>query len=303
LKWNPPRRPTIAEVDEAPGALTGVLGEQQRRSPIGVHGRVERRLVGLVLGEHPPSRRQRVVDLAQTCADALELAAEVSLPGMVGAVGEPHRERRRAQLLTELDAVEVVLDGALAHVGRCMGERAELVADLATAGRRGVVLERVRVHRVEADAELVGIGAQRRRVVGIVPGDVQAHRSVCPGHGVERGDVVELLDRVARLAAGRETAEASPPGADRPRRRGDVEALHLGDDRLDVDVPAGEVLGTGVEVGPMAWRPLAFDLGHRLGSDSHRHRPTPYLQPPISTEEWGHSCPDLAVEIGVGSVS
>ena len=204
-----------------------------------------------------------------------ELAPEVGLPGVVDPVGEPHGERRRAELLAELDAIDVVLDGSLAHVGRRVGERAEFVADLAVCRGRRVVLERVRVHRIEPDAEVVGVLAQRRRVVGIVPRDVQADRSVGAGDGVQGGDVVELLDGVPRLAAAREAAESGASGADRPRRGGDAEALHLGDDRLDVDVPASETLGAGLEVRLVSRQLLGLDVGNCPCRDSRCH-----LDPP-----------------------
>ncbi len=110
-------REVVAEVDETRRPLPRVLGEQQRRPPVGVDRRVERRLVGLVLGEHPPAVGQGVVDLPQAVGDPLELPAEVGLPGMVHPVGEPHRQSCRSELLAELDAVDVVLDGPLAGVG------------------------------------------------------------------------------------------------------------------------------------------------------------------------------------------
>ena len=88
----------VAEVDEAAGPRPGRLREQQRRAPVGDDGRVERGLVGLVLGEELPAVGERVVDLAQAVGDAVELAPEVRLAGMVRAVGEPDGERGGAEL-------------------------------------------------------------------------------------------------------------------------------------------------------------------------------------------------------------
>ena len=109
LKWNPPSRPdhrearhdlldvgvrqVMAEVDEALGPVAGALREQQRRAPVVVHRRVERRLVGLVLGVQLPVVGQVGVDLAQPFEHPLELAAEAGLPGVVHAVGQPHGQR------------------------------------------------------------------------------------------------------------------------------------------------------------------------------------------------------------------
>ena len=106
LKWNPPSRPTIArrddlldvgvgqvmaEVDQALGPVAGALGQQQRRAPVVVHRRVERRLVGLVLGVHRPVAGQVGVDLAQTGEHSLELA-----PGWPGPGGSCRRPATRS---------------------------------------------------------------------------------------------------------------------------------------------------------------------------------------------------------------
>ena len=66
----------------------------------------------------------------------------------------------------------------------------------------------------------------------------------------------------------------SPPVGKRPKRvppvptahdgAATLKRAHLGDDRLDVDVPAREVLGAGVEVRPVARLTLT------LGVDQHR---------------------------------
>ena len=175
------------------------------------------------------------MELAQALGDAFELPAEVGLARVVRAVGEPDRERGRTELQSELDDRLVVLERALAHVGIGVGERSELVRDRAVAGRGRVVLERVRVHGVEADAGGVGVRPERGRIPRVVPGDVQADGAVRAGERVERGDVVDLLLGGAWLAADGEAAEPGAAGADRPRRRRDREARHLVDHGVGVD--------------------------------------------------------------------
>ena len=54
------------------------------------------------------------MDPAQAVGDAVELEPEARLPRMVRAVAEPDAERGGAELLAELDHVEVVLDRRLA---------------------------------------------------------------------------------------------------------------------------------------------------------------------------------------------
>ena len=135
----------------------------------------------------------------------------------------------------ELDHVEVVLDRRLASSRVGGGHRPELVGDRAVARRRRVVLERVRVHRVEAEPERLGVLAQGRDVVRLVPRHVQADRPVRTGEGVQRRDVVELLLDRPRLAAAGKAAEAGAAGAERPGGSGDAEAPHLLDHALGVD--------------------------------------------------------------------
>ena len=113
---------------------------------------------------------QRGVDRAQALEVALERAAEVDLAGEVAAVadpdgGAPSRAARRAE------ALEVVLHRLPADRAVGMGQAAELVRVLLA----GLVLERVRVHRVEAEAALLGEPAQLRGALGLVPGNVQRH--------------------------------------------------------------------------------------------------------------------------------
>ena len=289
LKWNPPEPAdhgearhhlldvgvgqVVAEVDQALGPVAGALGQQQRRAPVVVHRRVERRLVGLVLGVHRPVAGQVGVDLPQPGEHPLELAPEAGLARVVHAVAQPHGQRPRPQLEAEVDHVVVVLDrrpaGALVDVGQA----AELVGHRAVAGGRRVVLERVGVHGVEGDAPLLGVAPQRggpRPEPRVVPRHVEADRPVGAGEGVEGGDVVDLLDRVARLAPAREAAEAGAAGAHRPRRRRRAEPGHLGHHGLAVDPrPGHHVQGVG-QVGLVPGQADLVVLVDAAAVDRHR---------------------------------
>ena len=175
------------------------------------------------------------------------------------------------ELLTEIDHGEVVLERALADVGVGVAERAELVRHARSGGGR-IVLERVRVHRVEADAELVGVRAQRGRVVRVVPRHVEADRVVGAGERVERGDVVELLLGGARLTATREPTEARPARAQCPRRSRHREAPHLGDHRLDVDPPVAEAVAERGQVAFVARHQVGLEVADPVGGDADGHR-------------------------------
>ena len=170
------------------------------------------------------------MQLLQASGDPLELAAEAGLPRVVGAVGEPDRDGGRSQRDAQLDDGLVVLDGELPHARIRVAHRPELVGDLAIAGGGGIVLEGVRVHRVEAQAQLGGVLRECGGVGRIVPGDVQAHAAVGARECVEGRDVVDLLLGGSRLARRWESCRsgcrprraprrARRPGTGRSRRR------------------------------------------------------------------------------------
>ena len=79
----------------------------------------------------------------------------------VAAVADPHRERLRSERPADLDALEVVRDRLPAHSRVRMGEAAELVRELLTR----LILEGVRVHRVEVQPALGRERPQRSRVL------------------------------------------------------------------------------------------------------------------------------------------
>ena len=137
-------------------------------APVRDVGVVERRLEELVL-EHQPlvvadaaRRSPRATSARRSCR-----AADVVLARVVGAVGQPDLEVARAGLGHDLDAAQVVVDRLLADRRVDVGEAAELVV---------VVLEGVRVDGAERDAVVLGVRAERRVVVDLIPRDVQGHR-------------------------------------------------------------------------------------------------------------------------------
>ena len=147
-----------------------------------------------------------------------------ALAGEVRAVADPDRQRLRADRLADLDALEVVLDRLRADRGVGVAERAELVGER-LAGRVG---EGVRVHRVEAEPELLAPSAFSAARVGLVPRDVQRDRRRRAGQPLDDGAVVELVEDVARLARPGEAREAGAAGADAPGGHGDAEGRDLG---------------------------------------------------------------------------
>jgi hypothetical protein len=148
-----------------------------------------------------------------------------------------------------------------------VAEAAEFVGDLSPIGGAGVVLEGVGVHGIEADAALAGVLHQGRRVLGIVPGDVKAHRAVGAGEGVQRRDVVDLLLGADRLAAPWKAAEAGGAGPQRPGRTGDAESRERAGDRLCVAADSRQDLGCVLEVGAMGFGQGGVLFGDAIGCD------------------------------------
>ena len=99
----------------------------------------------------------------------------------------------------DVDALDVVVDRALARrrIGR--GEGAELVL---------LVLEGIGVDRAERYTVLLGVGAQSAVVVDLVPRNVQGHRRGQTRVTVHLSRIRNLLERVAWRAGRREDAKA-----------------------------------------------------------------------------------------------
>src|SRR5207237_3215593 len=137
-------------------------------TPVVDDRRVEGRLVELMLDEEPPVRGQSLVDVAHAVEVQLKHATKVLLTGEVSAVADPDRVSLRADLLPQLDALDVVLDGLPADGRVRVCERAVLV------GLRLVdlILKRVRVHRVEVQAARARELDERVGGLRLVAGDV-----------------------------------------------------------------------------------------------------------------------------------
>ena len=109
-----------------------------RGAPVRDVGVVERRLEELVLQHQPLVVAEPLVDRGQAVGQPVLPAADVALPRVVRAVGQPDLQVLRSGLVHDLDALEVVVDRLLPHRVVDVGQAAELV---------DVVLERVRVDR------------------------------------------------------------------------------------------------------------------------------------------------------------
>ncbi len=114
---------------------------------------------------------------------------QVVLAGVVGAVAEPHLDRRRLHRGRDAAALDDGRHGLRAHLRRGMAERAEHVV---------LVLERVAVDGADAQAAALDVVAQRGVVVHPVPGDVEGDGPRDARVAPHRAGVVDLLLDVAR---------------------------------------------------------------------------------------------------------
>src|SRR5215472_17177555 len=105
----------VPEVHKALRLVAELLRGDEAGAPVRDHRRVEGGLVELVLHEHPPIGWQRRVYLAHRVEVAIESRALILLARKIRSVGDPDRNRRRSQLLANLDAIDVVLDGLFAN--------------------------------------------------------------------------------------------------------------------------------------------------------------------------------------------
>ncbi len=191
----------MAHVDEHARALAEPLADRHRRAPIRDVGGVERRLEELVLDQQLLLGRQRGVELAQAVHHAFVSRGEIVLARIVGAVGEPQRLCGRAQLACYPDALEQMFERLRPDRGVGVGDRAEPVVG---------ILKQVGVHGAEAQAEILGVAAQRGEVIDRVPREVQRHGRGGTGQPMHLRRVVEALEHIARAARLRKGRE---PGA------------------------------------------------------------------------------------------
>src|SRR6185503_12852484 len=124
------------------------------------HRRIKRGLVELVLDKDAPVVRQRRINLSHAFEIALQRAAKMLLARKIAAVTNPDGVGFRAQSRSDLDALKVVGDGLGAHRGIGMRETAKLVRMFLS----GLVLERVRIHRIEMQSPPAGKLAQTSNI-------------------------------------------------------------------------------------------------------------------------------------------
>ena len=237
-------RGVVAQVDQTLRLRPQRLRGHQAGAPVLHHGGIERGFVHLVFREQPPVRGQGGIDLGHRREIAVELLRQRGLAGEVRPVADPDRQRLRPQRAAKLDAVDVVRHRLRPGRRVGMAERAVAVAQPLVR----LVLEGVRVHRVEAQPQRVGLRLQFGRV-GLVPGDVERDLRRRPGQPVDDGTVFKLVEDVARLARAGEAREAGAAGAGAPGRDGDAEAGGAVGQGLDIDAAAGKPCRQRVVVG------------------------------------------------------
>src|SRR4029434_1258166 len=104
-----------------------------------------------------------------------------------------------------------------------------------------LILEGIRVHRLDVQSTRTRECTDLRRAVGLIPRDVQGDAWRRSHQSEQRGAVVDLLEKRARLARTWEPRASSAARAHGPGRRSDAERADTLDQMLDVDVAAREL--------------------------------------------------------------
>src|SRR5512138_2633640 len=109
-------------------------------------------------------------------------------------------------------------------------ERAVLVA----YGLIGLVLKRIRVNRVEFEAEFVRQGLYLRCVLRDIPGNVQRYGAAGPVERVEQADVQDFFFQAAGFAAAGKAGKAGTASAQCPTGHGNLQCRYFGKEGVDI---------------------------------------------------------------------
>ena len=104
-----------------------------------------------------------------------------------------------------------------------------------------MILERVRVHRLDEQAPRLGEHAQDRDTLGTVPRDVQRDSRRRANELEHDLTVFELFEHIPRFARSRKACEPRASSADAPRRDRHAERDRPLGERFDVDVATREL--------------------------------------------------------------
>ena len=126
-------------------------------------------------------------------------------------------------LQPDLDAFEIMRDRLPAHGAVGVGERAELVGQRLAR----LVLERVGVDGVEAEAQRLRALGQLAVIGDLVPGKMRRAGRRQAGQLLDGRAILELVEYAARLAGAGKAGEARAARADAPGRDGDAEGGDL----------------------------------------------------------------------------
>src|SRR5262249_54169995 len=88
----------------------------------------------------------------------------------------------------------------------------------------GLILERIRVHRIDEQASGLGERLQLRGALRPVPGNVERDARSDTNQAVDDVAVLKLLEDVARLARSRKQRKTGPPRGHAPRGNSNLEA-------------------------------------------------------------------------------
>ena len=194
------RKVVMAGVDQHLGLRAGLFRGEEGHPPVGEVGLIEGGFEGLVFDQQDLLRREVAVGFLEGGFEAVLAGADAVLAGVVGAIGEPQRDRLAAGLLAELDAVDDVGERLVAGGFEGAADRAEFVE---------LVLEDVRIDRAHPDAQRAGLAGDGGGIGagGEVPQDVRRDGRAAGSQPVDVGGIGELVVDIDRRGGLVELAE------------------------------------------------------------------------------------------------
>src|SRR5215813_10521979 len=143
--------------------------------------------------------------------------AQVVLSRIVGTVSQPQTDHIRANLLSNMNAFDYVLNCSLPNRLVEMAQAAEAIR---------IILKEVWIHGTDTQAELAGVFLHRTPIVFSVPGNVNGDAWTRAGDLLNLGRVLQLLAQISGRSWPMKDLEARPRITIAPRGSLNIELLH-----------------------------------------------------------------------------
>src|SRR5262245_59600856 len=105
-----------------------------------------------------------------------------------------------------------------------------------------LVLECIRIHRIEMEVAFAGELAELGRICRLIPRDVQRNSRRRPNKFEDGVAILDFFEDIARFAGHRKTGETRSPCANAPGWNGNFECSRQSSEIVDIDVPSMQLL-------------------------------------------------------------